>query len=576
MSDEAVGRYAEDNFETTYQKVGTFRVVDGVKQGGNVASYFCLSDGTVIHAVAGPLDARRYLQEMRWAADLRKLAAGESAGDIGRYRAVVRKGHVERLASESRLRLPPNTLPMLTTGAPPVPTADQILTPAGRALGNQGKVHALLAFAALTVPPRAAARQPVTLAEVPAAGDCFRYRVELDLAGRMVVTQDGAKQTIALEAKARHVFGERTLATADGLPARSARYYEDAAASAVVDVDKFTRSLPDDRRLVVALRGSDGPFCFSPAGPLTRDELDLVTEHFNPQCLAGLLPGKAVGVGDTWPVAPAAAQAAGQFDGLIRNDLTGKLTAAADGTATFAVGGTAEGIEHGAKVTLTVTATGTFDTRSKRITALTWKQKDDRGQGPVAPASQVEATVVLTREPLAAAPKELADAALAAVPKGDVPAALAALRHADPKGRYALVYARDWHITGQTDQHLVLRLLDRGEFVAQGTVVAWKKADAGKHTPADEFKKAASATPGWAATRVLEDLETAGPDGRWQYRLVAEGKSDDLPVVQSFHLVAGPQGDQAAVTFTMKPDKVKAVGTRDRDLVQHITVPANK
>jgi len=47
-----------DNFESTYQKVGTFRVVNGVKQGGNVASYFCLSDGTVVHAVAGPLNAQ--------------------------------------------------------------------------------------------------------------------------------------------------------------------------------------------------------------------------------------------------------------------------------------------------------------------------------------------------------------------------------------------------------------------------------------------------------------------------------------------------------------------------------------
>jgi hypothetical protein len=417
------------------------------------------------------------------------------------------------------------------------------------------------------------ARAQVNLAEAPAAGDCFRYSVELDLAGKMFFTQEGMKQTIALEAKARHVFGERTLATADGLPARSARYYEDAVASAVVDVDKLNRALPDDRRLIVALRSSEGPFCFSPAGPLTRDELDLVTEHFNPQCLAGLLPNKAVNVGDTWTVAPAAAQAAGQFDGLIKNNLTGKLTAAADGKATFTIEGTMEGIEHGAKVALTINATGTFDTTAKRIVALTWKQKDEREQGPVAPASQIEATIALKREALPAAPKELTDTALANVPKGDVPAAMAALRHADPKGRYSLVYPRDWHVTGQTDQHLILRLLDRGEFVAQATVVAWKKADAGKHTAAEDFKKAVNSTPGWAATRVIEDTETASTDGRWHYHITAEGKMDDLAVVQSFYLVAGPQGDQAAVTFAMKPDKVKVIGTRDRDLVQAIAFP---
>lgn len=434
--------------------------------------------------------------------------------------------------------------------------------------------HAATLFALLALAP--VARAQVMLAEAPAAGDCARYTVELDLTGKLIVTQEGAQQAIPLAAKARHVFAERTLAAADGLPARSVRHYSSAAASAVVGGEKSDRALPADRALVVTVRSSDGPFGFSPAGPLTRDELDLVTEHFNPQCLAGLLPGKAVNVGDTWAVGPAAAQCACLFDGLVKNDLKGTLTAAADGKATFTVEGTAEGIENGAKVTLAVAATGTFDTAAKRVVALTWKQKDDRELGPVAPASRIEATVTLTREPLAQPPKELADAALAAVPAGDIPAALTHLRFTDPKGRYAFVYPRDWHITGQTEQHLILRLLDKGEFIAQATVISWKKADAGKHTPADEFKRAVGGAPGWVASRVLEDAETTAPGGRWVYRIAAEGKMDDLPVVQSFNLIAGPDGDQAAVTFAMKPDKLNAVGTRDRELVNALTFPAKK
>lgn len=420
------------------------------------------------------------------------------------------------------------------------------------------------------------AHAQVVLGETPTAGDCFRYSVELELAGKLIVTQEGAKESIRLEAKAKHLFAERTLGVADGLPTRSARYYEGAGASAVVGGEKVDRALPEDRRLVVAVRSSEGPFCFSPAGPLTRDELDLIAEHFNPQCVAGLLPNKAVNVGDTWEVTPAAAQAACLFDGLLKNGLVGKLTGVANGAATFTIEGTAEGIENGAKVTLAVTATGTFDTAAKRVTALTWKQKDDRGQGPVAPASQVEVTVVLKREFLAAPTKELTDAALVAVPKGEVPAVMTALRHTDPKKRYELVYPRDWHITGQTDQHLILRLLDKGEFIAQATVVAWTKAEPGKHTPAADFKKAASASPGWTATKVLEDAETGSPDGRWLYRIVAEGKMEELPVVQSFNLLAGPQGDQVAVTFAMKPDKAKAVTARDRELLNGVAFPELK
>ena len=416
----------------------------------------------------------------------------------------------------------------------------------------------------------------VNLAEAPTVGECVKYTVELDLVGKLILMQEGAKEELRLEAKARHIFAERTLAVEGGLPVRSARHYDEAVASAVVGGEKADRTLAVDRKLIVALWKSDGLLCFSPAGALTRDDLDLVTEHFTPQCLAGLLPGKTVNIGDTWPISPTAAQMACLFDGLIKHNLTGKLTAVANGQATFTVEGTAEGIENGSPVKLVISATGTFDTNAKRIVAFTWKQKDDRAQGPVSPASQVDATVTLKRELLAQAPKELADAALTAVPKGDVPAAMTLLRHSEPKGRYTLVYPRDWHITGQTDAHLILRLLDKGEFIAQATVVAWKKAEPGKHTPADEFKKAVSNVPGWTIIRVLEDAEVPMTDGRWQYRIAAEGKIDELPVVQSFCLLAGPQGDQAAITFAMKPDKVKAVGTRDRELVNALGFPAKK
>ena len=414
--------------------------------------------------------------------------------------------------------------------------------------------------------------QAVTLAESPTPGDCAKYTVELLLGGKMIVTQEGGKQPIKLDARAGHAFTERTLLVDAGLPSKSARYYEAAGAVAVIAGDRLDRVLPADRKLVVAQRSSEGLFCYSPTGPFTRDELDLITEHFNPQCLAGLLPGKDVKVGDTWPVGNPAAQAACQFDGLVKNELVGKLTEVKQ-VATFTIEGTAEGIEHGAKVAMTVAATGTFDPATKRVTALTWKQKDVREQGPVNPAAEVDVTVTVKREMLPRPPKELADGT---VPAGNPTPLMTHLRHADAKGRYQFVYPREWHVTGQTDSHLVMRLLDRGEFIAQATITGWKKADAGKHTPADEFKKAVSESPGWVATRVIEDGELPTDGGRWIHRHVAEGKMENLPVVQAFHLIAGPQGDQAVVTFAMKPEQIKAVGTRDVGLVNAIEFPGGK
>lgn len=423
-------------------------------------------------------------------------------------------------------------------------------------------VSFLLAFASI------AAGQPVGLTETPKPGDCSKFTVELTVNGNLIVTQDGKKQEIPLSAKAKHAFSEKTLAAADGLPSRSVRHYSEAVALTQIGGDKDQHTLPADRRLMVAARTPDGEFCFSLAGPITREELDLVAEHFDPHCLAGLLPGKAVAVGDTWNVSNEAAFTACLFDGLVKNALSGKFTGLEGGIATFTISGTADGIENGAKVSLKVEATGRFHVASGRVMELTWRQTDDREQGPASPASKLEAVVVLKREVLAAEPKELQ-----IVVPAEPPAAAALLRFEDPKGRYRFDYPRQWHITGQTEDHLILRLLDGGELIAQATITAWKKAEPGKHATVEEFKKAVSESPGWMPTRNLEDGEVPLDGGRWLYRLLAEGKMEEQPAVQVFCMLAGPQGDQAAVTFALRPEKLKPLAGRDLQFVKAIEFP---
>src|SRR5688572_9672514 len=86
-------------------KVGTFQIVGDQKVGGNVASYFCLPDGSVLHAIPGPADARTFLSEARWAAEIRKTALTLSTdlvtGAVDSTRLVdeLRRAHRERYAA---------------------------------------------------------------------------------------------------------------------------------------------------------------------------------------------------------------------------------------------------------------------------------------------------------------------------------------------------------------------------------------------------------------------------------------------------------------------------------------------
>lgn len=132
MTNAEAGKYLNSSFVSTYQKVGTFTINGGQKQGGNVASYFCTPEGRVLHAIAGPVNADVLLREARWVVETWKMAQLDGAKSDVRLKTFWRKAHAERLKQEHNLDL----------------------TRAGRkshgqSLNNPGRVHLLLATAPL-------------------------------------------------------------------------------------------------------------------------------------------------------------------------------------------------------------------------------------------------------------------------------------------------------------------------------------------------------------------------------------------------------------------------------------------
>jgi hypothetical protein len=187
LASPEVGKYLNEYFCSSFQKVATFKIVGGQKQGGNVASYFCAPDGRVLHCVAGPVNSATLLAEAKWVVESTKKAMEESKGDGGRFKAFFRKAHAERLKNEHGLVVEPVTFdpvieqdpksaltytdptgrPLAPKLPPPpvdgpdvgvkaeaaqlkaaaMPGARALLDRRGRGwvLGNQGRVHMLMA-----------------------------------------------------------------------------------------------------------------------------------------------------------------------------------------------------------------------------------------------------------------------------------------------------------------------------------------------------------------------------------------------------------------------------------------------
>ena len=129
-----------ENFVSTHQKVGTFRIVNGQKQGGNVVCYFCRTDGTVLHAVAGPVNAATLLAEAHFAVELDKLARLHGAKSTLKNKLTIAEEHQKRVRLEVKGNRGEVDLVLNGFGM------DDLFTAKFGALSAQGQVSALLMY----------------------------------------------------------------------------------------------------------------------------------------------------------------------------------------------------------------------------------------------------------------------------------------------------------------------------------------------------------------------------------------------------------------------------------------------
>ncbi|MFO0848574.1 MAG: hypothetical protein U0871_08465 [Gemmataceae bacterium] len=153
------------------------------------------------------------------------------------------------------------------------------------------------------------AQEPVTLAERFDRGTPYRVELQVRLDGRLALPgDDGKPQEVPLTGASTLIYDERPLPSDDPRGGKSLRAYR---------VVRFNRTMagkeqsadvrPGVRRMVVmrSEKGKKAPF--SPDGPLTWGEIDVVrTDLFCPVLVPGLLPGRAVRAGEKWPATAAA------------------------------------------------------------------------------------------------------------------------------------------------------------------------------------------------------------------------------------------------------------------------------
>jgi hypothetical protein len=362
----------------------------------------------------------------------------------------------------------------------------------------------------------------------------------LQVGGQLTVLQDSKPHNLPLSVAGQFQYDERLLADS---PRRFVRRFREAQATINIDGAPVTPSLPDDRRLLVVEQSGAELLRFSPAGPLSREQLDLVSLPGDSLLLDQFLPAEPKRKGDTWT-------AEGPWAALLGLDAV--ATAEVEMSLSDARPGEIGVVEFSGRV-------------DQRVAAYGLAVKEKRPMGHTGPGLDVMAKLELSLEPADNA-DDLAENALAGMPLSAADADLR-LEFEQADGQYRLLLDRRWNVVGEEPELAVLRLVERGELVAQGNVAPMPGGQPGQVTTLPKFQAEVQKALGRHFGQFTSASERTHPAGYVHYRLVAVGQVGELPIEWRYHLLADTTGRQFVLACTLEPDLAELFADADETLV---------
>lgn len=402
----------------------------------------------------------------------------------------------------------------------------------------------------------------------PAAVESVEIRFDVSGTAEFAL-EKGQSLAHPIAAQATLKFRERPLPPAgrDAQALRALRHYDSVEAKIRVADHATAPQLGDKRRLLVAEGRRDGIFFYSPQGPLTALELELLRAPGDDLCLLALLPLKPVAIGEKWSPASWVGQMLTDTQTASKSELTCTLESVAKGLAKVRFEGTVEGATAGSAGKIELHGSYLFDVQGQRLVQAELQQIEERSVGPVSPGLKVTAKAVVTRTPTANT-SDLSQQAAADVPL-EPPPALTRLYFRTP-WNVQFEHDRAWHVFQQSEQIAVLRLMDQGTFVAQCNLAPVRPANPGEHVPEEQFQKDIRTSLG-PRLKAIEKAQTVPTgDRRFLYRVTAAGEANKIPITWIYYLCAAPNGLQVSFVFAVETELRDRLGDRDVEMLKSL------
>lgn len=430
---------------------------------------------------------------------------------------------------------------------------------------NLVRVTVLTSLALLLAQP-AQASEKVALAPHRVAATIARVEVLLEVGGELKLLDQGKSTALKMNVVGKMKYRERLLdAAIRPAKARSIRHYDVAEAQIRIEKGGETQTLRDDRRLIVAAPHGERTALFSAQGPLTREELDLVDVPLNSLLVDGLLPTTEVSVGDTWAHDEKLLAPLLGLDAINQSEVASALKEVTAQAARMEISGTVQGAIGGVACDLSIKGRYSYDRSSRRVTWVAMLIEEKRSIGHVAPGTDVTARLQMSLVPATSVP-ELGDAVVQGLATSAGPEQLV-LQYRAREGGYGFTYDRRWQVMVDEPEHVALRLIDRGELVAQCNVKPLAAVQPGKHPTLEAFQAEIQRSLEAKFGQFLAASTSTSPRGDTVHRVVTSGSVQELPIQWIHYLVASPRGQVMAVAFSVEQDLVPRLDDADVAIV---------
>ena len=388
----------------------------------------------------------------------------------------------------------------------------------------------------------------------------------IEVAGELSLNSDGQKvRRMPMQAKAELRYVERFLPENQGKTPLAARQYRQAQTAIRIQESQIDQQLRDDRRLILLERGQS-PTLYSPAGPLTREELDLIDTAASSAHLDRLLPGKAIEVGGTWTISDDAAARLLGLEAIGHQELNAKLEKIEDGLAIIHLAGKVSGAVGGVSSEIDLEGKANYHLKRKTLSWLAIEYHEKRAIGHAQPGYDAVIRIRVQTEP-ASPPAELSDGALAGLldkPK------TGRLEFRAEKAGIAFLQDRRWQVMVDRFDTVIMRLVDRGDLIAQCNVTRLAQLPKGQQLSLAVFQDDVSQTLAKNQRQIAEAAQFETADGLRALKITVAGSASDLPIQWIYYHVSSGDGRRASLVFTMEGKLAERFGQLDRELIDSL------